>query len=193
VDHFSRKIMGTAVFHKQPSSREVRAFLGRTYRKPATKPKHLICDKGPQFWNDSFKSWCKCNNIKPRFGAVGRHGSIAVVERLILTMKCLLGCLPVVPFRRQKFQKELLTIVDWYNRHRPHETLGGKTPNEVYYGRFPKNRMPRFEPRSAWPRASPCAKPITLVKGKPGVRVELHVSFYQGKKHLPIVRLKRTA
>ena len=47
----------------------------------------MICDNGKQFWCDAFKAWCDGHGITPRFGAVGRHGSIALVERFILTLK----------------------------------------------------------------------------------------------------------
>jgi hypothetical protein len=30
--------------------------------------------------------------------------------------------------------------IDWCNEHRPHMTLGGRTPNEVYFGCKPANR-----------------------------------------------------
>jgi hypothetical protein len=72
-------------------------------------------------------------------------------------------------------------------------SLNGKTPDEVYHGVPPKNRSPRFEPRAAWPRGSPCAAPQTLVKGKPGVRIELDVSFLEERNHLPIIKLLRVA
>jgi putative transposase len=192
-DHFSRRIMGVTSFTMQPNSVKVRSFLGQTIHRTGSRPRHLVTDKGPQFYYDGFIDWCRRKNIKPRFGAVGQHGSIAVVERLILSMKCLLGCLLLVPFRREHFQKELSLIAEWYNQYRPHTSLSGKTPNEAYHGRFPANRKPRFEPRAAWPRASPCAAPRTLVKGKSGVRLGLHVDFHQGKKYLPIVQIQRVA
>ena len=112
---------------------------------------------------------------------------------MILTIKCLLSCLPIVPYRRETFVKELLAIVDWYNQERPHTWLGGKTPNEVYNGTFPANRRPRFEPRSRWPRGSPCAKPWALVRGSPGAKLTLEVGYHRNRKHLPTVRLKRVA
>jgi hypothetical protein len=83
--------------------------------------------------------------------------------------------------------------VEWYNRHRAHTWLGGKTPDEVYYGCFPANRKPRLEPRSRWPRAAPCARPWALVRGNPGARVEMEVTFHGARRHLPIVTLKRAA
>ena len=79
--------MGCAVYQGKPTSIEVRTFLERTIRQAGTTPPHLICDKGSQFWCDDFKAWCKRRDIKPRYGAVGRHGSIAIVERFIRTMK----------------------------------------------------------------------------------------------------------
>lgn len=84
-------------------------------------------------------------------------------------------------------------IVDWYNEHRPHAWLGGRTPNEVYYGRYPGNRRPRFEPRSHWPRGSPCARPWALTRGSPGARLTIEVRFHNGNRQLPIVTVKRAA
>ena len=42
---------------------------------------YIICDNGSQSWCSGFKRWCKRRKIKPRFGAAGKHGGIAVVER----------------------------------------------------------------------------------------------------------------
>ena len=194
IDHFSRRVMGFAVFAKQPASLAVRAFLGRTIAKAGTAPKYLICDRGSQFDCEGFRDWCQRSGIKPpRYGAIGQHGSIAVVERFILTLKD--GCtrLLVVPYRRESFLRELVLFGDWYNNARPHTTLGGRTPNEVYHAVRPANRSPRFEPRPGWPRGSPCATPRTLIKGQPGVRLELQATFHKGRKHLPIVTLQRAA
>ncbi|HBO45079.1 MAG TPA: hypothetical protein DD670_14350, partial [Planctomycetaceae bacterium] len=194
VDHYSRRVMGCAAFDKQPTSEAVRHFLGRTIAKAKQTPKYLVCDRGVQFDCRGFREWCKRKGIKPpRYGAVGKHGSIAVVERCILTVKTLLACLPLVPYRREAFKRELDAIVQWYNEYRPHEYLGGKTPSEVYFRRFPANRRPRYEPRRSWPRGSPCARPWALVPGRPGARVTLEVRFLHGRKHLPIVGLKRAA
>jgi transposase InsO family protein len=66
----------------------VSLFLGRVIHATSAKPKHLVIDKGPQFWCQGFKDWCRHRKgIRPRFGAVGQHGSIAVVERFIQTVK----------------------------------------------------------------------------------------------------------
>jgi transposase InsO family protein len=194
IDHYSRRVMGTTVFNAEPSAVAIRAFLGRTIAARGVKPKHLICDKGSQFWPcKDFKNWCDHKNIKPRFGAVGKHGSLAIVERFILTMKQVLAQLPLIPLRRKPFRHELAMITEWYNEQRPHMGLAGKTPNEVFENCFPAHRKPRIEPRARWPRGSPCAKPQTLVAGKPGQRFDMTVRFHAKRRHLPIVTLKRAA
>lgn len=193
VDHYSRRAMGVATFRSQPKSADVCAFLGRTIRDASAAPKYLICDKGPQFWCAGFKRWCKRRHIRPRFGAVGKHGSIAVVERFIRTLKESLTRLPLVPMNRHAFRRELALFVGWYNESRPHSTLAGRTPNEVYHRRHPANRKPRYEPRASWPRGSPCAGEWALVRGKPGVWLELDVTFVAGHRHLPVITLRRAA
>ena len=193
MDHDSRRIMGIVLFSRQPTSEAVRAFISRARYRVRATPRHLISDKGPQFWCDGFKKWCRKKGIKPRFGAVGRHGSIAVTERLILTLKQGIVRLLLVPLRRERFRLELDRLAAWYNEHRPHMSLGGRTPDEVYHCQRPANCLPRFEPRPGWPRCSACAKPVTLVKGKPGVRLKLEIACVADHRNLPIVTLKRAA
>ena len=194
IDHYSRRIMGVAVYKSQPTSEAIRAFLGRTIAKSKKTPRHIVCDRGKQFDCDGFRKWCRKKGIKrPRYGAIGRSGSIAVVERVILTTKTIISRLLLVPYRREAFMRELTAAAEWYNEHRAHSGLRGQTPNEHYHGRFPANRRPRFEPRSRWPRGSPCSRPWALVRGSPGAKLTLEVSFQASRKHLPIVTLKRAA
>jgi transposase InsO family protein len=194
VDHFSRRAMGCIAMKENPTSERVRAFLGRAMAKAKATPKYIICDRGQQFDCSGFRDWCRRKGIQPpRYGAVGKHGSIAVIERLNLTLKTLLSALLLIPYSRNAFQREVDAVVEWYNRHRPHTRLQGRTPDEVYHGRFAANRKPRLEPRSRWPRHSPCARPWALVRGSPGTRLELNVKFLHGRRHLPLVTLVRAA
>ena len=194
MDHASRRAMGVGVFAKRPNCRDICAFLGRAARRSGTVPKYVICDRDSIFDCDAFRRWIKRQGIQPpRYGALGRHGSIAVVERLIKTMKDECTRRVLIPYRRRACRRELLAFVDWYNEHRPHMTLGGQTPNEIYFGQRPAHRAPRLEPRQRWPRASCCAKPQTLVAGQPGDRFHVRVKFHAGRRHLPVVSLHRAA
>ena len=191
IDHFSRRAVGVMVFRKPPTSIQVRAFLGRLWAK--VKPKYLISDQGPQFSPDAFEAWCKRKGVEPRFGAIGKHGSIAVVERFILTLKNECTRRITVPLRRENMRRELTLHFDWYNEHRPHEFLIGRTPNEVYHDRPAANEEPRIEVRPLWPPNASCATPAAAIDGEPGLKVKLVVSYHAGRKHLPIIQLKRIA
>jgi transposase InsO family protein len=193
ADHYSRRVVGVAVFDQQPTSVAVRAFLGRAVRKTGAAPRHLITDQGKQFRNKAFGQWCRRRGIRQRFGAVGKYGSIAVVERLIRTIRSECTRKLLIPYRRGRFRRELSLFVDWYNGDRPSEALDGRSPNEVYQGRAPACLAPRFEPRRHWPRGSPCAAPRAGIRGQRGVRFDLAVRYSAGRKHLPIVKLNRAA
>jgi len=190
VDHYSRRSMGFAVFKSEPSSEEVTAALDRIWLEEGIRPKHLIVDQGPMFKCDHFEEeWCEDRNIEPRFGAVHKHGSIAVVERFHRTVKELLRLI-IVPEEQSLFEMEISMIIRWYNEHRPHETLGGKTPKEVYFSLEAANEQPRLEPRERWPRGSPCARPQVAMDGEPGDPIVLEIDCLDGRRHLPIIRAR---
>jgi transposase InsO family protein len=193
VDHYSRRCMGFAVFKYRPSSEEVTTAMTRTMFAERIRPKHLIVDQGPEFDCHHFKNiWCKVLNILPRFGAVGKHGSIAVVERFHRTIKEILRQI-TIPEDQPQFERELRLIVDWYNEQRPHDTLGGGTPNEVYFLRPAANEQPRFEPRQRWPRGSRSASPQVGIAGEPGDPVILEIDCCHGRRHLPVIRTRQAA
>ena len=86
IDHYSRRAMGFAIFRHNPTSVSIQSFLECAIVNASAAPRYIICDKGQQFWCSAFKDWCDDQGITPRFGAVGQHGSIALVERFILTL-----------------------------------------------------------------------------------------------------------
>ena len=194
VDQFSRRVMGFAVYRGEPSSAAIRGFLAGVFRTAGQRPRHIISDQGTQFIAKGFRRWCGRCGIQHRFGAVGKYGSLAVIERCIRTLKT--ECtrrLILIPYRLAAFHQELAFYFCWYNGHRPHTRLGGATPDEVYHGRRWAIRAPRFEPRPRWPRRSQCAAPQTLVRGQPGARLYLDVYYHGGRQHLPVVALRRAA
>jgi hypothetical protein len=131
-------------------------------------------------------------NILPRFGAVSKHGSVVVIERFHRTLKEILRLI-VVPEDQSQFEREMEYMIGWYNEHRPHMNLNGKTPNEVYFSRPPANERPRIKPRPQWPRGSPCARPRVNIDGKPGDPVIIEIDCHEGRRHLPIIRARRAA
>ncbi len=76
----------------------------------------------------------KTKDIKHPFGAVDKHGSIAVTERLIWTLKHE-WLARVVLIRGLDHLGELLADFElYYNRYRCHRRLRGATPSMIYAG-----------------------------------------------------------
>jgi putative transposase len=194
VDMFSRKAMGFAVFKCPPTSRQVQEFMERAFDVVGVTPKYLVTDRGKQFDCPAFAEiWCERHGIGLRFGAVGKYGSIAVIERFNRTLKYEGLFLITIPFGLAAMRKETQLIVEHYNRFRPHQGLAGRTPDEVYLNREPAVEKPRWEPRARWPVTSGCAAPYVPVKDECGVTLRLEVSYLEGRKHLPVFKLRRVA
>jgi putative transposase len=193
IDHYSRRVVGFAAFGSNHTSLSIQSFLESAIINAGASPKYIICDKGQQFWCDTFKDWCDRQGVAPRFGAVGQHGSIALIERFFLSLKNECTRIILVPLRTDAFHLELTYFTHWYNHSRPHSSLNGKTPHEVYHGLLPASERPRYEPRARWPRCSPCASPHVPVTGNCGAPIRLDVRYHSDRKHLPIVDLRLAA
>jgi transposase InsO family protein len=191
LDHFSRAVIATAVFDKEATATDIVALLDRAVATAGRAPRHIVSDRGAQFRSD-YRDWCTTNAVKPRFGPIGKHGSIAVLERMIKTLKdeCLRKIF--VPCTLASMQAGLDAFVLWYNNARPHSALGGATPAEWLEGRIPARDNTRLEPRSHFPLArGDLATRLTRRTYRP---LEAVVSCVEGRAHLPVlVELREAA
>ena len=85
IDHFSRKVMA-AVPLEGPNAGWINNALESAIEKYGP-PKHIISDQAHVFTGEVFAELLGRYNIKPRLGAIGKHGSIAVTERVNKTLK----------------------------------------------------------------------------------------------------------
>jgi transposase InsO family protein len=172
VDHYSRRVMGFALFKKEPKSVDIRTFLGRVVKRHGA-PKYIVSDKGRQFECDAYKAWCDRKGIAPRYAAAESIRATAVIERFFLSLKDEWLRRILVPLDRDAMRREVSLYLAWHAEHRPHQGLDGRTPKEVY------NRLPAVE------RAK--------LKAKEVPRSELIIRFHEGRRQLPIVEIKQAA
>jgi transposase InsO family protein len=167
IDAFSRKVLAVGVIRGAPNAQFGARLLRRATRRYGA-PIWLVSDKDPALRSRLLNAVLRRHGIRRRYGAVGRKGSIAIIERMWRSMK-------------QEYVRHLLLYrstgaietrvrrwARWFNAERPHQGLGQQTPDEVYRGRPPR-----------------VARDLT-----DGM---LHVRFLDGDKRLPILRLRRAA
>jgi transposase InsO family protein len=188
LDHHSRAVVACAVFRKQPSAAAICALLDRAILDAGRAPRHLVTDRGAQFQGE-YLAWCERRRVRPRFGAVGRKGSIAVVERFIRSLKD--ECLRRTPVSLEiaAVRRELDAYVGWYNACRPHSALGvGVAPSDRLAR--PRALPAAFETRPRYPlRRRGKRRRRRRLRGT----LRLLIEHHRGRLHLPVVTLREAA
>lgn len=98
-----------------------------------SKPKIFNTDQGPQFTNVAFTGLLENEGIRVSMDGRGRGHDNIFVERLWRSVKyeeVYFHDYQTVPAARI----HLSDYFAFYNTERPHETLGYRTPHEVYFG-----------------------------------------------------------
>jgi len=97
------------------------------------KPEIFNSDQGSQFTSEEFTGVLKKHGIQISMDGRGRCYDNIFVERLWWTVKH--EWVYLRPAENGLAQKaSLAAFFDWYNRRRPHQSLGWKTPDETYFG-----------------------------------------------------------
>jgi putative transposase len=132
IDHFSRQVVASCPL-EGPNAGWVVEVLEEAFLHHGA-PEHIITDQEKVFTSDAFRDLLWRWNVKQRLGAVGKHGSIAVTERVIRTLKY--EWLRRVPMIRGLDHLEVLLadFACYYNSWRPHTTLTGAVPDLIHAG-----------------------------------------------------------
>jgi putative transposase len=128
IDHYSRAVVAVAPL-EGPNVGWVVDILERAFLRLGP-PKHLISDQEGIFTGEAFAQLLQDWNIKHRFGAVGKHGSIAVTERLIWTLKHEWLARIVLIRGLDHLREVLADFQEYYNAERPHSALGNLAPED---------------------------------------------------------------
>jgi len=133
VDYHGSRLMALELL-RTPSSAEVVRVLDRVMAQ-AGAPERLLSDRAPIFRSEDFE------NLLARFGV--RHVLIRPchawtngrIERIWRTFRDVVRRHFWLIASRAQLDRICADFLDWYNRCRPHSSFGGRTPDEVYFGR----------------------------------------------------------
>src|SRR5674536_4405 len=120
-------------FFKQKTAYEMlRSLVGSEMcirdRRRHGRPVHFISDHARCFTGQVFRRKLLRLGVKQRFGAVGKKGSIALIERLWRTLKDTLGLRLIGPLVAEDLMVKVEIGLLHYAHFRPHQALGGATP-----------------------------------------------------------------
>jgi transposase InsO family protein len=154
LDVFSRMPLAAQTFVSEPSAEQITMLFDRTSQRLG-RPKHFVSDQGPQFTADLFKDVLDALRVQKRFGAVGRKGSIALIERFWRTIKQAARLRPLPPLTQNGLERRLAFALAHYTYFRPHRGLGGATPAEVFFAEHPAHLDAVQPPRARRGQRSP--------------------------------------
>ena len=146
-DAFSRMPLAARMFEKA-SARQMATFVSGAARRHG-RPEHFVSDRGPCFIGRVLRKLRRLG-VKLRYGAIGKKGSIALIERLWRTLKDAVRLRWLRPIVAEDLLEKVKMGLVHYAHFRPHQALDGATPAEIYFGRTPAHlsaiRPPRGRP-----------------------------------------------
>ena len=131
LDGCCRKLLALRVYRRTPRSRHLTALVRRTVRQHG-KPRFIISDQGTQF-RKRFSAAMKRSGItavRARVRAPFLNGKL---ERVFRTVR-IWWRLVLAGLTQKSLQRRLDDFQSWYNEHRPHSALQGRTPAEAWQG-----------------------------------------------------------
>jgi len=167
IDAYSRRVLAIAAIRGAPTAMFAIRLLRRAMRQNDI-PRWLVSDKDPVLRARTVQRLLTQHGILRRYGAVGKSGSISLIERFWRSMK--------EEYVRPLFLYRSPTTIDgrldryrtWFNQERAHQGQRQRIPDDVYFAR-PE-------------------KPTRDLAG--GM---LHVRFHDGDRRLPVLRLRDAA
>ena len=159
-DAFSRMPLSARVFSKEASALEIARFVSRTAKRHG-RPGHFVSDQARCFTGEIFRRKLLRLGVKQRFGAIGKKGSIALIERLWRTLKHTLGLRLMGPLVAEDLMAKVEMGLVHYSYFRPHQALGGATPAEIYFGRTPSH-LSAIPPPRGRPDEGPVDSPFRV-------------------------------
>jgi putative transposase len=130
------------------------------------RPKYLITDLGGEFIAEAFKRAVKELGTMQRFASADSIRATARLERFWKTLKGIAQVRLVPPLNLADLEGRLGRALAYYAIHRPHTSLGNRTPLQAFLGAVTA-RPPRALPRGRKGEASP-PMPLRIGVAQPG-------------------------
>lgn len=154
VDYQGSRLVAFEVV-RWPTSAEVCRVLAGAFEKFGA-PTRLLSDNGPQFRSDALAVFLAARGVEQTFIRPAHPWTNGRIERLFRTFKSTVSSLLWLFDSRAQVERFCADFLVFYNRDRPHSSYGGRTPDEVFFGRprqsRPLGRVDYFDGLLRWYR-----------------------------------------
>ena len=127
LDDFNRCAVGQEISMSMPTERVIRLLEKVIWLNG--KPENIRCDNGPEFISARFREWSKANGINIMYIQPGKPTQNSYIERFngsyrrAVLNRYIFRNLEDVRMKTEEWMND-------YNENRPHNSLGGMSPNE---------------------------------------------------------------
>jgi transposase InsO family protein len=168
LDGFSRRLLCLRVYRGTPRARDIAALVRRA-AKQFGKPRFVITDHGTQF-RRQFRAAMKMTGIIPVQARVRAPYLNGKLERAFRTFR-VWWRLVLTGLTQRGIQRRLDHFGAWFNEHRAHSALYGRTPQEAWDGRS-------------------LAKPIHIrARDQLQPQIDVCRRHYRGDPRLPVIEI----
>jgi putative transposase len=131
LDLYSRKVLAFRVSNTLATDFCIAALEEALHRYGA--PEIFNTDQGSQFTDEDFTAVLAAKDVRISMDGKGRWIDNVFVERLWRSVKYESIYLHAYETPRE-VRVALARYFEFYNAHRPHQSLGYRTPDEIYFG-----------------------------------------------------------
>jgi transposase InsO family protein len=168
LDGFSRRLLCLRVYRRTPRACDMAALVLRV-AKQFGKPRFVITDHGTQF-RRQFRTAMKKTGIIPVQARVRAPYLNGKIERAFRTFR-IWWRLVLTGLTQKGIQRRLDHFGAWFNDHRAHSALHGRTPQEAWDGRS-------------------LAEPIPIrARDQLQPQIAIRRRHYRGDPRLPVVEI----
>jgi putative transposase len=143
----------------RPTSERVVRVIERAMEQHGV-PRRLLSDRGGVFMSAAFAAMCVERGVRHQRIRPAHPWTNGRIERVFRTFKEEVMRRYVWIFAGVgEIDRYCVDFLRWYNRDRPHGSYGGRTPDEVFFGRAmqqrPVERVTYFDGKLRWYRFGP--------------------------------------
>ncbi|MBI3184176.1 MAG: transposase family protein [Myxococcales bacterium] len=157
VDYFGSRLVAFEPL-AWPSGAEVVRVLAAAFDGYGV-PERLLTDRGPAFTSAAFQQLCAVRGVRHVLTRPAHPWTNGRIERVFRTFKSTVFGFIWLFDSAEQVERYCAEFMAWYNAHRPHSSFGGRTPDEVFFGRprqlHPLGRISFFDGHLRWWRFGP--------------------------------------